>query len=245
MRKPLFPVLASLVATLLSGLVFMSCVKRVTAPSTPIPPTEVPVTTDLRTYLALGDSYTIGQSVPVIERFPVQVVSLLRALGVKVADPEIIATTGWTTGNLLQAVNAIPSTKRFDVVTLLIGVNNQYQGRSLNEYREEFTTLLEKAIALTGGNVSKVVVISIPDYSVTPYAESSDRQKIANEIDAFNMVNSQVATQYKVTYVDVTAESRKAANDPSLVALDRLHFSGKEYRVWAELLLPVMHGILK
>jgi lysophospholipase L1-like esterase len=139
----------------------------------------------------------------------------------------------------------VSDTKKYDVVTLLIGVNNQYQRRSIAEYRTEFTALVEKSIQFTANKPAAVVVLSIPDYSVTPYAQYLDRQKIASEIDAFNQVNKEISGQFNVNYIDITGESRKAATDPSLVASDGLHFSGKAYHVWAQLLAPVMKNILQ
>jgi lysophospholipase L1-like esterase len=169
-------------------------------------------------------------------------------------DPEIIAVTGWTTGNLLEALaDAEPGDTggrqgtTYDAVSLLIGVNNQYQGRSRAEYREQFALLLQKSIRLAGNRPSHVVVLSIPDYSVTPFArlQGRDTTLIAAQIDSFNRINYELARAYHVSYVDVTAESRKAAADPSLIAVDGLHFSGKEYGAWATLMEPVLKEILK
>jgi len=201
--------------------------------------------TSMKYYLALGDSYTIGQSVAAPDRFPVQVVKMLNTSGYKMAKAEIIATTGWTTADLYDALKTKTSLLSYDVVSLLIGVNNQYQGLSLAEYRTEFTALLQRSIELAGNNPDRVFVLSIPDYSVTPFAAASDRKKIAKEIDAFNAVNKQVASFYKVHYLYVTGESRKAAADPGLIANDGLHFSGKAYRVWAKLLAGLMEKTLK
>jgi lysophospholipase L1-like esterase len=197
-------------------------------------------------YLALGDSYTIGESVPGSDRYPEQAVRLVRDAHVDCADPEIIATTGWTTADLLEGIyrKATPQPP-YELVTLLIGVNNEYQGRSLEEYRQQFTMLLQQSILLAGHRPSHVIVLSIPDYSVTPFAHGGNTSQIASRIDAFNAINFQLSTDYKVNYVDVTGESRKAATDLSLIASDGLHFSGKEYGIWASLLEPVMKGVLK
>ncbi|MEO7293435.1 MAG: GDSL-type esterase/lipase family protein [Ginsengibacter sp.] len=151
--------------------------------------TQTNITDTSKTYLALGDSYTIGQSVLETERFPNQTASLLRAQGIKINDPKIIATTGWTTKNLIDALNASPPQNNYDVVSLLIGVNNQYQGRSIDEYKTEFTLLLNLAIQYAGNKPAHVFVVSIPDYSVTPFASGSDKPKIAAEIDQFNLEN--------------------------------------------------------
>lgn len=198
------------------------------------------VDTALKRYLALGDSYTIGQSVKVYERYPVQAVEKLRLAGYQVAEAEIIATSGWTTANLLDAVAGIVAAPSYDMVTLLIGVNNQYQGGSLDEYRLQFAFLLQKAIQFAGDRPKRVVVLSIPDYSVTPFANTADKEKIAREINAFNVINKNISESFHVNYLNVTEESRKAANDHSLIAYDDLHFSGKEYSIWTSLLVPVM-----
>ena len=189
-----------------------------------------------KAYLALGDSYTIGESVSVDDRYPVQLVKLLQEDNIQVNTPEIIATTGWTTADLLSAINNYHFTREYHIVTLLIGVNNQYQGRSQEEYKDQFTTLLQKSIQLAGGRASHVIVLSIPDYSMTPFAHDRDTAFIAKQIDSFNVINKTIASAYKVQYINVTNESRKAAYDPSLIASDGLHFSGKEYSVWASML---------
>jgi lysophospholipase L1-like esterase len=210
-------------------------------------------------YLALGDSYTIGESVDPEERYPVQVRRLLAENDhLAVGDPEIIAVTGWTTGNLLEALEAMKPEKgdreaganpksAYDMVSVLIGVNNQYQGRSQEEYREQFEELLQQCIRLSGNRPAHVLVLSIPDYSVTPFGRmrGRDTTMIAAQIDSLNRINAELARVYKVSYVDVTAESRKAAADPSLIAADSLHFSGKEYQVWAKLMEPIMLSVCR
>ena len=196
-------------------------------------------------YLALGDSYTIGQSVPHKERYPFQTVDLLSKAGYKMRSAEIIATSGWTTADLMDAVKEKSITQTYDLVSLLIGVNNQYQGRSLAEYRTQFTFLLKKSIKLSGNRPGRVFVLSIPDYSVTPFARNSDRSQIAREIDMFNRENKRIAALYKVNYLNVTPESRRAANDRSLIAYDDLHFSGKEYSIWASMLAPMITKALR
>ncbi|GGA88022.1 lysophospholipase [Puia dinghuensis] len=187
----------------------------------------------MASYLALGDSYTIGEAVDSNDRYPVQALHLIAD-----ARPEIIATTGWTTGNLLDALAAARPAGDYQAVSLLIGVNNQYQGRSQAEYREQFIALLKAAIGLAGNRPSHVLVLSIPDYSVTPFARKGNTARIAAQIDSFNAINSGIAAMYKVNYLDVTTESRKAGADPSLIAADGLHFSGKEYAIWARLMEP-------
>ena len=195
---------------------------------------------DKLTYLALGDSYTVGQSVSDQDRYPVQVVRRLTGDGYYYRTPDIIAVTGWTTGDLLKAV---PDTGHYHVVSLLIGVNDQYQDRTQSEYRIQFTELLQRSIRLAGDSASHVLVLSIPDYSVTPFARGRDGAYIAAQIDSFNDINKEVAMSYHTAYLDVTGESRKAAGDPSLIAGDSLHFSGKEYAIWAEMMTPVIKGM--
>lgn len=195
-------------------------------------------------YLALGDSYTIGESVEEAERFPNQLASLLANEGVAV-DVKIIARTGWTTDELWRGIQAEVVEPPYDMVSLLIGVNNQYRGRGLEEYREGFIFLLNKAIEYAGGDVKRVVVFSIPDWGVTPFAYGRDTTQIANEIDAFNKVNLEESTKAGVHYVDVTPSSRLALNDKTLIASDGLHPSGKMYAEWAQSALPIALNILK
>jgi lysophospholipase L1-like esterase len=198
-----------------------------------------------KTYLALGDSYTIGQSVPVKERFPFRTVEMLTNYGYFMKNAEIVATSGWTTTDLLEAIKEKKITKTYDIVSLLIGVNDQYKRKSLVEYRKEFTLLLKKSIKFAGGRPQRVFVLSIPDYSVTPFANHSDRSKIAREIDMFNRENKKISMAFKVNYLNVTAETRKAAYDRTLIAYDDLHFSGKEHGVWANMLAPMVSRVLK
>ena len=209
--------------------------------------TESPVQTNssnsLR-YLALGDSYTIGESVAENERWPQQLASLLREDGMQV-DITIIARTGWTTSELWEGIQNDEVTPPYDMVSLLIGVNNQYRGYDIEEYRKEFIFLLNKAIEYAGGDASRVFVLSIPDWGATPFAASRDAEKIANEIDAFNKVNMEESQNLGVAYVDVTPVSREAVNDSELIANDGLHPSGKMYAEWARLALPIALEILK
>ncbi|MFN8501857.1 MAG: GDSL-type esterase/lipase family protein [Kouleothrix sp.] len=191
-----------------------------------------------RRFLALGDSYTIGESVAAAERWPVQLAGLLRARGVALAEPQIIARTGWTTDELAAAIDAAEPQGPFDLVSLLVGVNNQYRGRAAGEYRAELRALLGRAVALAGGDARRVLVLSIPDWGVTPFAAGRDAARIAAEIDAFNAIGRAEALDAGVRYVDVTAESRRAATDPALVAGDGLHPSGAMYAAWAALALP-------
>ncbi|MEK6750942.1 MAG: SGNH/GDSL hydrolase family protein [Chloroflexota bacterium] len=201
-------------------------------------------------YLALGDSYTIGESVPENERWPNQLVELLKSSpqferSQREVEATIIARTGWTTSELWQGIQAANPQGTYDLVSLLIGVNNQYRGYDIHEYREEFRFLLGKAIEYAGGNASHVIVLSIPDWGVTPFASGRDREQIANDIDAFNAVNLEESRNAGIHYVDVTPVSREAVNDPVLVAVDGLHPSGKMYAAWARLALPIAAEILE
>lgn len=183
-------------------------------------------------YLALGDSYTIGESVEQADSFPYQLKVAMGDRGFNITEPKIIAVTGWTTTNLINAINQAALTQHYDIITLLIGVNNQYQGKSQTDYRTEFKQLLNTAIAFAGGNKQKVFVLAIPDYSVTPYAALSNKVKIASELNQFNDINLYESTQAGVHYVDITPISRQAATDATLIAYDGLHPSAKMYALW-------------
>lgn len=196
-------------------------------------------------YLALGDSYTIGQSVSVQDRFPVQTKEWLRLNGIMIADPEIIATTGWTTQSLQNAINQQNPTGPYDVISLLIGVNDQYQYVDTGTYRTRFTQLLQKSIQLAGNKPAHVFVLSIPDYSVTPFAAGSDTMRIRQEIDEFNTINKQITLQYNCPYLYITDLTREARYDPTLIANDGLHPSGSEYYQWAIRLGPLMKAVLQ
>jgi lysophospholipase L1-like esterase len=199
----------------------------------------------VKTYLALGDSYTIGESVSEAERFPVQLKAALNECGIIVDSPEIVATTGWTTDELVNGITQADISGTYDMVTLLIGVNNQYRGLPVENYEQEFGPILQQAIDFAGGDVNRVIVISIPDWGVTPFAEGRDREQIAMEIDAYNAVNMAISEQMGVHYVDITPISREAADSPELIANDGLHPSGEMYGRWVELLTPIAKTILK
>lgn len=190
------------------------------------------------TYLAIGDSYTIGEQVLAKDNFPSQVYSLMKKEYPELAEPRIIAKTGWTTDELEDGIKAAnkaePLQNSYDFVSLLIGVNNQYRGRSVENYKPEFEELLKKAIRFAGNNADHVVVVSIPDWGVTPFAEGRNRKQIAKEIDAYNAAAKEICNNYSVHYIDITPWTREAANDNSLLAADGLHPSGKEYERWAE-----------
>jgi lysophospholipase L1-like esterase len=217
------------------------CLILVGCSNIPEPTAENPM--NLR-YLALGDSYTIGERVEEAERFPNQLAALLTNEGLTV-EVKIIARTGWTTDELWQGIQAEVVTPPYDMVSLLIGVNNQYRGRGIEEYREGFVFLLNKAIEYAGGDVNRVIVFSIPDWGVTPFAAGRDTAQIASEIDAFNQVNLEETQKAGAHYVDVTPVSREAENDPTLIAGDGLHPSGKMYAEWAKSASPVALTILK
>jgi acyl-CoA thioesterase I len=194
------------------------------------------------TFLALGDSYTIGEGVPENERWPMLLVADLMANGLAVDTPLIIARTGWTTAELAAGIDQANPKGPFDLVSLLIGVNNQYRGPSRGysqeAYRQEFAALLQQAIDFAGGKQDRVFVVSIPDYSVTPFVSQTNKERIAREIDEYNAINKEEAGHAGVSYFDITPISRNAAIDPSLIAPDNLHPSGKMYKQWVDLMLP-------
>ncbi len=189
------------------------------------------------TMLCLGDSYTIGESVAENERFAEQAVQMLLQGGITFKQPEIIAKTGWTTDELALAIEERGLKQKFDFVTLLIGVNNQYRGRDLENYRAEFKGLLETAIQYAGGNSKHIIVISIPDWGATPFVSQDPKHRsaaqIAAEIDAFNAIGKEEAVKAHAHFIDITPHSRKATSEVTLVANDGLHPSGKMYSHWA------------
>lgn len=187
-------------------------------------------------YLALGDSYTIGTGLPDdTGRFPVQLNARLDAEAYFEAEPvRIIAQNGWTTAQLISAVNNADIDTTYRLVSLLIGVNNQFQNRPIDEYAEQFEALLNKAIELAANEADRVFVVSIPDYGVTPFAENMDSAVIAAEIDAFNSVNSTIAADYGVSYFNITEISREAGGNPGMLAPDNLHPSAAQYSLWVD-----------
>ena len=196
-------------------------------------------------YLALGDSYTIGEGVDPAGRWPVQLATALRGEGIPLRDPRIIATTGWTTDELSSAIDAAEPLGHWDLVSLLIGVNNQYRGRSVADYRSEFTRLLERATGFANGRTDRVIVLSIPDWGVTPFGvhetSNGSRGPVSSEIDAFNATAREVCEARGVVFVDVTPASRAGAQQ---VAEDGLHPSADMYTQWTQLALPVARGLL-
>jgi len=196
-------------------------------------------------YLALGDSYTIGESVLPSENFPNQTVQLLTQSGYNFKSAEIIAKTGWTTDELQNSINSHTFTSPYDIVTLLIGVNNQYRGRPVDTYKPEFENLLRQAIQFAGGKTDHVIVLSIPDWGVTPFANGRDRAQIAREIDEYNSAKKTISENYKVNFIDITSLTREAANDLSLLAADGLHPSAKEYKRWSEKLADKIKALIQ
>ena len=196
-----------------------------------------------KTFLALGDSYTIGQSVDSSERFPAQTAAILKRRGYNVAGIDYIATTGWKTVILQWAIEAMRKKKTYDVVTLLIGVNDQYLKKDTTGYREHFTNLLQKAIAFADSNHSHVFVLSIPDYGVTPFG--SNLKGVSKQIDEFNAINKQVTLAYGVNYTNITGISRFDAIDSTTIAWDDMHPSGKQYAQWALALANKMTNVLQ
>lgn len=194
-------------------------------------------------YLALGDSYSIGEGVPEAGRWPVQLAVRLRREGVALDDPTIVATTGWTTDELSAAMDATSFTPPYELVSLLIGVNNQYRGRSADEYRDEFRRLLERAVALAGVRSERVLVLSIPDWGVTPFAHGSGRDvlRIASELDVFNAIAREETERRGAHFVDITGISRQ---HPALLADDGLHPSAAQYALWTEAAVPVTVAML-
>jgi lysophospholipase L1-like esterase len=196
-------------------------------------------------YLALGDSYTIGEMVKPDENFPSQTVQLLSSSGIQLQAPRIIAQTGWTTDELDAAINSASINEKYDFVSLLIGVNNQYRGRSVSEYKIQFNDLLSKAIIFSGNRPERVFVLSIPDWGITPFASGRDRASIATEIDTFNAVAKECCSLKQVEYIDITPAQRQDGGDPAFLAEDQLHPSGKEYTKWAVQLADSIKKILQ
>ena len=199
----------------------------------------------IHSYLALGDSYTIGESVLPTGNFPSQSVQVLTQSGYNFKSPEIVAKTGWTTDELQNNITSHSFTPPYDIVTLLIGVNNQYRGRPVDTYKPEFENLLKQAIQFAGGKADHVIVLSIPDWGVTPFAAGRDKDQIAREIDDYNAASKTISENYKVQYIDITPWTREAANDLSLLAADGLHPSAKEYKRWSEKLADKIKALIQ
>ncbi len=210
---------------------------------TPVPAAApaVPVS-----YLALGDSYTIGEGAAEADRWPVQLAKLAQQTGLGVQVPDIIARTGWTTAELQEAIAASGNHRTdYGLVSLLIGVNNQYRGQGQALYRTEFRQLLATAEQFAGGRAGHVLVLSIPDWGQTPFAKGRDQDQIGREIDQFNAVARDECRQAGIAYVDITFLTRAAASDASQFVSDGLHYTGPQMRLWAQQALPVVQGLLK
>jgi len=198
----------------------------------------------MKTYLALGDSYTIGEGVDTQGRWPDQLVEGLNEAGCGISEPLIIARTGWTTAELNAGMDEAGVTGTFDMVSLLIGVNNQFRGLDSGSYRLELRALLQRAIDLAGENATRVMVVSIPDYGVTPFGLTRDPERIAREIDAFNGIKRDESERAGASWVDVTEISRRAATEPELIAADQLHPSAEMYALWVKEIIPVARKIV-
>ncbi|MDB5020962.1 MAG: lysophospholipase [Pedobacter sp.] len=231
-----------ILATALSLFLLMACDKSnsssMTQELSATTPVKTTITSPKLTYLALGDSYTIGEAVTQAESFPFQLAADLRAKQFNVATPKIIAKTGWTTSELQQGIKASGVTGTFSFVTLLIGVNNQYRGQSKDTYRTQFKQLLQTAITFAAGKKAHVFVVSIPDWGLTPFGKKSGRNQkaISADIDAFNAINKQETLAAGISYTNITPASRLVVTDLSLVASDGLHPSGKMYAGWGKAL---------
>ncbi len=201
---------------------------------------------DTISYLALGDSYSIGEGVEDAARWPMQLARALRAGGIDIADPRIVARTGWTTGELSAAMDAAEPLGQWDVVSLLVGVNDQYRGHVVDDYRTHFTRLLLRAITLANANPQRVFVLSIPDWGVTPFASDSGRdlQQIADELDAYNAAATDICQANGVAFVDITPASRELGAQPAMLVDDGLHPSAAMYAEWTRLVLPVVQALL-
>jgi len=195
-------------------------------------------------YLALGDSYTIGEQVPINQSFPYQTVQLLRKANLAFYAPEIIATTGWRTDDLNLAIDETILLPAYDFVSLLIGVNNQYEDRSVDEFRGHFRMLLEKVIRSAGGQASRVIVLSIPDWGVTPFALAKPIEKIRSEIELFNFICQAEAEYFQTHFIDITTSQRLDGHNGEFLAHDQLHPSGKEYFKWAQQLSDIILSVI-
>jgi lysophospholipase L1-like esterase len=215
------------------------------APKATATSSTVPLPGPAISFLALGDSYTIGEGETAAHRWPVQLAALARQQGLNLGEPAIIARTGWTTAELQDAIAAAHSQQTYGLVSLLIGVNNQYRGQSVALYRTEFRALLATAIRFANGQPRHVVVLSIPDWGVTPFAHGRDQAQIAQEIDQFNLVAHEECQHADVAFIDITPLTRAAAGSVSQFTADGLHYTGAQMRQWAELALPVVQRQLR
>ena len=204
-------------------------------------------TTALHTlnYLALGDSYTIGEGVAADQSYPYQLAAALNKKGQRINPPTIIAKTGWRTDELIQGIANANLSQKFDIVTILIGVNNQYQNIDTVIYRTEFVQLLKTCIAFAKDNKHHVFILSIPDWGVTPFANGRNLEKIAEQIDSYNRINKEESKKAGVNYINITSLYREMGDDPAYLTNDKLHPSAKMYEKWAKLLAIHIEAQLK
>jgi len=228
----------TILVSLLLSASLLSCLPESNNPILiPDPEPVDTVQTEPVHFLALGDSYTIGESVAVSKRWPVQLRDSLLGQGISMENPRIIAQTGWTTNDLIRAIESSSDLRgTYDLVSLLIGVNNQYRGYDFSQYETEFPILLQKALDLAGGSSDRVIVVSIPDYGTTPFGASGNPEKIARELDAYNAIAKEQAEAKGVKFFNITPISREATDKPELVAGDGLHPSAIMYARWVELM---------
>jgi lysophospholipase L1-like esterase len=196
-------------------------------------------------YLALGDSYTIGTAINPENSYPYQLADTLRMMGISVDTTQIIATNGWTTTDLKNGIQEADPSSGFDMVSLLIGVNNQYQGKEIELYKAEFRELLEQAIGFAGGKADRVIVISIPNYGVTPFAASRNPEKIGTELIEYDRIAKEISGEYDIPFINITPISELATDDLSLLASDELHPSAKMYSMWIGEILPTVTKIIE
>jgi len=189
--------------------------------------------------LALGDSYTIGESVSIDQRWPHQFTDELKKIGKDVHRPDYIATTGWTTGDLLTGIaSSLNREKDYNLVSILIGVNNQYQGLDISLYEPELRNIIDQAIQIAGKDTARIIMISIPDYAFTPFGKGD--KSISSEIDSYNEIGRRVAQEYGILWVDITGISRKGIEETALIAGDGLHPSGEQYLEWVR---KIIHAL--
>jgi lysophospholipase L1-like esterase len=224
------------IAGVLLLAVLGACVSNEAEPTQPPDPIRI---------LALGDSYTVGQSVDKLDIWPQQLVRALRVGGRGTAEPTIVAATGWDTDQLSDALNRSDIQGTFDVVTLLIGVNNQFRDGTVEDFSVGLSRLVKSAVQFANGNSGRVILISIPDWGATPFAEGAPRQQIAQSIDEFNDVIWAQAAEVGAHFVDITEISRRAPSEHELIADDGLHPSGVMYAEWVELILPVVQDMIR
>lgn len=205
------------------------------------------IAVDGRRFLALGDSYTIGEGVAPESRWPAQLARRLQARGIPVDEPVVVAQTGWTTDELAAAMDTVAFEPSYALVTLLIGVNDQYRGRDVAGYRDSFQSLFVRATTLAGGEANRVVVVSIPDWGVTGFAreQARDPARIGRDIDAFNATATAIAQNAGAAFVDITGVSREAGDDESMLVDDRLHPSSAQYALWTEVILVQAAHVLR